>query len=237
MNRAIGRISFYPKFTIRGTTVRMYTPIVSAHVLRDALWLESGTREPELLDWLDQTPKCSTFFDVGSSFGQESMYLGMRMAARGEPISVYAFNADPEGNYLFSVNRALNNLQTVRLIDGVVTDSPGYSQMELPSHRRWPWKARKINISMDIANVVLDDFCEVRGVYPNRVKIDVDGGELRVLRGMDKLLRSSPLTSVYIEVDHALFDDAVNFLSNRGFAIKSRNTYEVNSNCIFERSS
>jgi hypothetical protein len=45
----------------------------------------------------------------------------------------------------------------------------------------------------EVAVVSLDDFFAARGVWPNLMKVDVEGYEPLVLRGMKRLLEAGPL--------------------------------------------
>jgi hypothetical protein len=49
--------------------------------------------------------------------------------------------------------------------------------------------------------MTLDDFSESRRVWPNAIKIDVDGGEERVLAGARRALASTALRAVLVEVE------------------------------------
>lgn len=57
---------------------------------------------------------------------------------------------------------------------------------------------------------------------PAAMKIDVDGAELRVLRGASTLLAGTALRSLLIEIDHGQFDDVHDLLADAGFALENR---------------
>jgi FkbM family methyltransferase len=57
---------------------------------------------------------------------------------------------------------------------------------------------------------------------PNHIKLDVDGAELGVLRGALKTLADPGLRSILIEIDDALSESAVKFLSRSGFHLDTR---------------
>ena len=54
----------------------------------------------------------------------------------------------------------------------------------------------------DVQGVLLDDFCRDRGIERiGFMKVDVEGGEVGVLRGAEGLLRNRAIDMIWIEVD------------------------------------
>jgi hypothetical protein len=71
----------------------------------------------------------------------------------------------------------------------------------------------------------LDDFVQTFGLpAPNLVKIDVDGGEERVVEGARKILASPGLRTVLIEIDEKVCssDLIVGFLAQHGLERRER---------------
>ena len=50
-------------------------------------------------------------------------------------------------------------------------------------------------------SVTLDKFSEETNIYPDYIKLDVDGNELRVMNGMKNLLASKKIKSILVEID------------------------------------
>lgn len=76
--------------------------------------------------------------------------------------------------------------------------------------------------------VTLDHFCEERGLHPDVVTIDVEGSELRVLRGAADILdRDHPTVFVSIHTDEVWMDekydrvrasDVIEFMADHGYS-------------------
>jgi hypothetical protein len=78
---------------------------------------------------------------------------------------------------------------------------------------------------MSVPAVSIDDFVAAHGVAPTLVKIDVEGAELKVLHGMEGVLRAgSPVLFVEVHPDglRALGDsseDLLSFLFGLGYEV------------------
>jgi hypothetical protein len=76
--------------------------------------------------------------------------------------------------------------------------------------------------SYTVTSTSLDDYVASTGLVPDVVKIDVEGAELAVLRGMDRLLRShSPLLSLeagdYTGMDSPRTVESIDHLAGLGY--------------------
>ena len=147
----------------------------------------------------------STFMDVGAHVG----FFTMAAAVRGA--RVVAFEASPLTAQVLREHVRLNELGSrVTVVEAVVSDSEGETSFyvdgdtmsasisraavdELSAHAQVE-PAQEIRRSA----VTLDGYCTANGVDPTLVKIDVEGAELRVLRGAAALLASD--TAILCEV-------------------------------------
>lgn len=170
-----------------------------------------NTKEPETLDWVDRCVKAGdTFFDVGANTGVYTIYA----ALRHQGTRVIAFEPEYANLHLLRDNVIKNHLQ-----DAVDVYSIAVGCCEGPSHLHiqdlTPGAALH-SVSSDRLNVThtqhsvvwregiwittIDSFCEKTGLYPNCVKVDVDGAEPEVLEGGLKSLSALTMRSVIIEM-------------------------------------
>jgi len=65
----------------------------------------------------------------------------------------------------------------------------------------------------------IDDVLFNEGVIPTHIKIDVDGNELLVLKGISKLLENLIVKSVLVELSesHPEYQDSIDYLESFGF--------------------
>ncbi len=214
------------------------------------LWMAHGPDyiEPELLDWIDSLPHGATYFDLGASNGIFAIYA----AAKG--LEVHAFEPDPSNYFLLAYNNFLNSQASkVRLAgcyniaasDGCGVDHMNMKAMEVGGHEKFLGKTEDVfgtpfvpghshpvlTISID---ALCDQFCVAK---PRFIKIDVDGAEEVVMRGMIKSLMG--VEQVFIELtEHFLESSATPYFSHHGFTLQSKfqvQRYEGLFNCIFRK--
>jgi len=151
-----------------------------------------------------------TVFDLGAHIGILTLAAAKRVGPKGR---VYAFEPSPETARILERHVALNGWQDrVEVVRAVASDfdgtvpfyvngtsmaaSLGRENVEVLSVDRPADSA----VKLEVASVTLDRFCASRGITPHVFKIDVEGAELRVLRGARNLLltrRSAILCEVH----------------------------------------
>jgi len=166
--------------------------VMGRHIYKYGVYEEEITRF--LLDQLALSPG-DVVLDVGANIGWYSLLL-----ARHRPgILVHGFEPDPETFALLEGNVRANGLDGVRVWPCALSDSPGiktlYRYADKNTGRNSPLPINQGG-SVEIACRRLDEFVEREGLDVERVrfaKIDVEGYEAVVLRGMGGLLPRLPL--------------------------------------------
>jgi FkbM family methyltransferase len=166
---------------------------------RDTFW----TKEPECLAWIDSFADGAVFYDVGANVGIYSLYC----AAVRPRCRVFAFEPDAKNFAHLEQNIAMNRPNNITAHQYAISDKCG----------RTAFHEASSEIGATGGQIDSVDLCDGRACYqvqaatldalsvtwdiPHHVKIDIDGQELRVVRGMQKLLGNPFLQSVLIEVD------------------------------------
>ena len=188
-------------------------------------------KEPWTFDWL-KTIGTGVFYDVGACVGSYSLMA----AARGA--SVVAFEPMPWNYAECMANVYLNSLEdritvlpvAVGAEDGTAVlkhpggPVPGFGEAGRPRFAQTTW-------NLKIPMVRLGDSGLPR---PTHVKIDVEGAEIDVLRGMDL----NGVQSLIVEIkDEEHEADALGILQAHGFesAWKGGERTERQRTCIFRR--
>lgn len=186
-----------------------------------------GGWENEHFDYLTKQIKeieCEIFLDVGAHFGS----YALRIAVKNLCAEIYAIEGSERTFSMLQENFALNNSECkVKLINSIVSDDMrtdlfyeaadttynGISSMEKSNLLGRPVLKRKIKTT------TLDDLFSFYG-RKIAIKIDVEGHELRVLKGAKKLLSENEVL-LQIEIAGSNISH-LDYLKQNGFRVLNR---------------
>jgi FkbM family methyltransferase len=168
------------------------------------------SKEPETLDWIDAHLQGGDVpFNVGGNVGVYALY-----AARRPPgTSVVVFEPEYANLHLLRDNIVANHLaDQVQIYPFALSDRTGVSWLHVQDltpgaalHTESPGVVHRTESGERVLMregawaMTIDEFCATSGLWPNAVKIDVDGGEGRVVAGAVKALSRTGLRSVMVE--------------------------------------
>lgn len=171
------------------------------------------------------------FWDIGAHIGE---YTLLAAKAVGDGGQVHSFEPHPEIFDILQRNVQMNMLRNVILNNIAVTDRQGELDFEIftePSISRLratgPTHSEDPKITIKVDAVSLDKYTIGRK-KPDLIKIDVEGAEIFVLRGMRKLLERQPddVPTLIFEFNPANFsryayeDSALlGYLKDLGFSV------------------
>lgn len=147
----------------------------------------------------------SVFYDIGANIGFFSLLAAPIVGPRG---AVYAFEPVPGNASSIRHTAQLNRLPNIEVFEEAAGERSGRAQLVLTHHIGGAaLSSASSPLDMigviDVAVTALDDAIANRGLRPpSLVKIDVEGAELQVLRGMTNTLTADRPTILY-EVDDA----------------------------------
>lgn len=159
--------------------------------------------------------KGDTVVDVGAHIGYYSLLAARLVGKTGQ---VYAFEPDPERFSILEQNVHLNDYKNVVCVNKGVYDRDGVVDLLIMLDKK----------IIEVAVVSLDAFLKNKKI--NVIKIDTDGAEVSVLKGMTKILKNNKKIKLLIEFWPAGFgifgssgQEYLNLLRSLGFRI-----YEIN---------
>ncbi|HEY0825616.1 MAG TPA: FkbM family methyltransferase [Ramlibacter sp.] len=128
-----------------------------------------------------------TFVDVGANIGMIALHASARVGSSG---AVHCFEPNPECLGLLREHIALNGLRNVRVHPFALSDEPGELELRLTSeHTGTATLAQVACATRTFAVPVRVGDEALAGISPRVVKIDVEGFEVFVLRGLADTLR------------------------------------------------
>lgn len=157
--------------------------------------LANGNYEPftlrvfrELMEvaWAKNETQPCVFVDVGANIG-----LFTVTAARLNPrVRVFAFEPNPTSYGLLQENIELNGLTNVDAAQAAVGETRGRASLDISSpHAGCHSILSSGTRRMEVPVICLDDFFAEKKLFPSLIKVDVEGYEPRVLRGMKSIPR------------------------------------------------
>jgi FkbM family methyltransferase len=156
-------------------------------------WMQSyimnENYEPETTSLVKKIVKNGDIaIDIGASIGYFSMTLSKAVGPTGK---VYSFEPTREGFKYLCENRILNNAENIIAYNIAAWDKDEPVKMPKSSYATNSQWANGMPIS---------DFLHYKGVQSvDFIKIDVDGAELWVLKGIEKLIKNSFYLNMIIE--------------------------------------
>tara|TARA_B100000242_G_scaffold157575_1_gene112584 strand:- start:1917 stop:2753 length:837 start_codon:yes stop_codon:yes gene_type:complete len=170
------------------------------------------SKEPEIIEWIDNFKKESVFYDVGANIGLYSCYASKKMNAKTFSFEPSVFNLEN-----LSKNIYLNNLSDkITIIPNPLYTKKTISEMNMSNidiggalstfKEDYSHDGKKIQtiFKFRVPGTTIDKFIEEYSLpYPDYLKIDVDGIEHLILQGANKTLKK--IKSIFIEVNENFY--------------------------------
>ncbi len=176
-------------------------------------------KEPDMNAWLKTMPPGSVFWDIGANVGTYTLFA----AAKG--LTVYAFEPEATNFHLLQRNIDVNEFNDrATALNFGLSDRTGLAPLELASevvggakHKiREGGDSGRARCRNVMAFTGRDLLQQLNLPSPNYIKIDVDGFELPVVRGLD--LDDGSLREVMVELrGNGDAPDVLRIFSTKGF--------------------
>jgi FkbM family methyltransferase len=171
--------------------------------------LRSSRKEPETVQWVESHLRPGDiFFDVGANVGAYSLVAAK--STRGQ-CRIFAFEP-MAANYMRLVENVIKNGcgGSIVSLPLALSDRTDIARFYLASLETGAAEHQGLSaggggstgLFQDLICLRLDSAIELFSLpWPNHIKIDVDGAELKILNGGEKTLRRPELRSILMEVD------------------------------------
>lgn len=174
------------------------------------------TKEPETLMWIRSFHPRDVFFDVGANVGVYSLYA----ASLFPEMRIVAFEPMTENFKALLANRDMNGFTGVICLYYAVGSYDGYVDISESEQEAGKSGAQAIHDTPSLACVLVTIDNLVEYPKPTHVKIDIDGQELEVIKGMQNTLPH--IKSCLIEVSKASRGPIVDIMTAAGFHTDNR---------------
>jgi|TARA_B100000315_G_C14560833_1_gene580514 FkbM family methyltransferase len=175
--------------------------------------------------------KGDVVFDIGANVGHISLYISKQF---DDDISIYAFEPGFANFNKLKQNILANSCPNIKTFNMAFSNSieiggfcyknvaPGRSQHSLFSKMHNDGMNIEVVLKDMILILTVDVFIDMFNVpCPSHVKIDVDGAEDNVIKGMEKTLKNKSLQSINIEITGSVnkHEYIINILCEYGFLV------------------
>lgn len=220
--------------------IQFYTPSLLASFRAKTVL----TKEPDTIKWLnDHGSKDKYLFDIGANLGVYSIYYAKKFNAK-----VFAFEPSFKNLEIMARNIRLNSLQeNITIISNPITEKftiSNFFQGDFKAgaaeasfdNKKFVEDFKSINrenvskekISYNTLGISIDSLFDLDLLKsPKLIKIDVDGNEVKILKGCNKFLDNSEKTSILIETRSNTKKSVEEKLINHGY--KKISSYKDNS--------
>jgi len=208
-----GRVLPIPQTIVRGVPIKIILPLNQVGVYNTYKSWEN--REPEVLDWIDGFEKGCIFFDVGASFGTETLYAALKKEG---PKKIVSFDLDLESSFNLAYNISLNNITNVDQYFLALSDKLNLISYKCVTQYYYiEGRKQYDNVTYKSMSMSMDQFINMTHIFPDYIKIDVDGAEESIISGMTETVQNKKLRSVVIEVSDKSEPAIAKFFQKAGF--------------------
>lgn len=172
-------------------------------------------KEPEMIEWINSFKSQFkgdnfTFFDIGANIGVYSLYT----AANHSNAKIYSFEPEATNFSSLCLNIKANNFSNILPVQIALSYKEGFENLHVGLVESGAGAAA---VGNDYKHYNTENVSFKQGIYttsldnlvykynfdaPNFIKIDVDGFELEILKGAEKLLKSPKLIGMIVEFEY-----------------------------------
>jgi len=184
--------------------------------------IRDGCYEPKSLSLVKHLLKKDggIFIDIGGHIGQYTLEVAKLM---GE-CKVIVIEPNPKTFAYLMRNIQINQLKNIIPILGAVSDATNFASMVLPPDRNWGASRETLSLSEEFAYKVptftISNLLDSLGIKSiDMIKIDVEGKELQVLKGLLGNQQHIPKYIVFEYLPHIFSDSylVIDYLKESGY--------------------
>ena len=142
--------------------------------------------------YLRLSKESQCFFDVGAHIGIVTLAVSKNIKKNG---TVFAFEPSKVNLKFLRYHISCNKLKNIRVVDKLVSSSEDTKSIFFESKEASGMNSvislnnKDINQKKFIRSTTLDVFCKSNNIYPDIIKVDIEGSEIEMLIGAKKILK------------------------------------------------
>ena len=142
--------------------------------------------------YLRLSKECKYFFDIGAHIGIVTLAISKSIRNNGV---IFAFEPSKVNLHFLKYHITCNNLKNIRIVDKLVSSSTNEKSIFYESKEASGMNSiislnkKKITERTIVESTTLDIFCDSNNVYPDIIKVDIEGSEIEMLMGAQTILK------------------------------------------------
>ncbi len=190
--------------------------------------------------WISKVKTSQIIFDIGTNVGYYSLIAAKQIKKNNG--NIYAFEPIKKTYNRLKENIELNSFKCIQAFNVAVSDKEGEIKINIGDNKNWGMSSLNEHDYLSgefeiVKKIAIDDFCKEQEIKSiDLIKIDVEGAEFMVLKGMETSLNKFK-PEILIEIfepnlkkQNITPADVFNFLWNKGYKsykIKSDSTLDI----------
>jgi FkbM family methyltransferase len=178
-----------------------------------------GTFERKKIEkyFLLSLKEAKVVFDLGANVGYYSLLASRVMGIDGK---IFAFEPSKRNLDYLNKHLVLNHASNVTIVPAAVADSTRSMRLKEGGYGGTDSVVEEGG-GYEVAAWSLDEFCNQQGIWPDVLKIDVEGAEMQVLKGAQQLLAEKKPKILLSTHSADLEKLCLELLKSRGYKITS----------------
>lgn len=195
------------KIKLFGYAVQFYTRKLDEYILIEDTLIDKREGEIRVIQkMLEELRPSDNVYDIGASIGTHAVFLALKVSPNGR---VFAFEPEIKSFEILKNNIALNRIDNITVFQLALSDDEGEADI-----RKLVCFTISDNSNFTLVNktrlVKGDNFIKNNNLsLPNVVKIDVEGFEYRVIKGLENTLKNQVCRMVACEIHPVLLPDGI----------------------------
>jgi len=159
--------------------------------------------------------KDDVVIDIGANIGY---YALMEARLVGDNGKIYAIEPAPQNFEILKKNISINGYKNIEVFNFAIGDKNGIEKLYISNKSNWhsmvAFDAQGSEKTIDVTILTIDTFLKDKK-YPALIRMDVEGYEDKIIRGMIETLKKDRPLKLFIEIHpHIMKKDDVVFLFN-----------------------
>ena len=199
--------------------------------------IANGSYEPEQTGWvLECLAPGDRFVDIGANFG---WYTALVSTLHNRSLDVFAFEPSSVAAQVIATTIDENHLHNVTLVRSAVGDCVGEISLYMPMneslHSPSVFFSDPNFVPLQVPLISLDSYALLADGRPiNLIKIDVEGSEPNVIRGMSNLCRRGMVKNIICEFNSGWLRrnswtpaQLLELITSLGFVVHKKTTLQI----------